>query len=38
MKEGHRLRMFESKVLRKIFVYKKAEVTEDWRKLHNEEL
>jgi hypothetical protein len=33
----HRLRVFENRVLRKIFGPKKDEVTRDWRKLHNEE-
>jgi hypothetical protein len=30
--------VFENRVLRRIFGPKKAEVTGDWRKLHNEEL
>ena len=30
--------MFENKVLRRIFGPKRDEVTEKWRKLHNEEL
>jgi hypothetical protein len=30
--------MFGNRVLRRIFVPKKDEVTEEWRKLHNEEL
>ncbi|KAJ4443146.1 hypothetical protein ANN_04796 [Periplaneta americana] len=38
LREEHRLRVFENKVLRKIFVAKRDEVTEDWRKLHNTEL
>jgi hypothetical protein len=33
-----RLRVFESKVLRKVFGHKKEEVTKEWRRLHNEEL
>jgi hypothetical protein len=36
--EERRLRIFENRVLRKIFVPKKEEVTREWRKLHNEEL
>jgi hypothetical protein len=36
--EEHRLRVFENRVLRRIFGPKRDEVTEDWRKLHNEEL
>ncbi|KAJ4432406.1 hypothetical protein ANN_21025 [Periplaneta americana] len=38
LREEHRLRVFESKVLRKIFGAKRDEVTEEWRKLHNTEL
>jgi hypothetical protein len=34
----HGLRMFESRVLRRIFVLKRDEVTGGWRKLHNEGL
>ena len=30
--------MFENRVLRRVFVSKRDEVTEEWRKLHNEEL
>ena len=30
--------MFENMVLRKVFGPKREEVTEEWRKLHNEEL
>jgi predicted small integral membrane protein len=32
------MRVFENKVLRKIFVPKRDGVTREWRKLHNEEL
>jgi hypothetical protein len=32
------MRMFENGVLRKIFGFKREEITEDWRKLHYEEL
>jgi hypothetical protein len=35
--EEHRLTVFENRVLRRIFGSKRAEVTGDWRKLHNEE-
>jgi hypothetical protein len=38
LREEHRLRVFENKVLRKIFGPKRDEVTRGWRKLHNEEL
>jgi hypothetical protein len=34
----HRLRVFENKVLRRIFACETDEVTGGWRKLHNEEL
>jgi hypothetical protein len=33
-----RLKVFENRVLRRIFGPKKDEVTGEWRKLHNEEL
>jgi hypothetical protein len=36
--EERRLRVFENRVLRGIFGPKRGEVTEEWRKLHNEEL
>jgi hypothetical protein len=36
--EEHRLRVFEDRVLRRIFGPKREEVTGGWRKLHNEEL
>jgi hypothetical protein len=36
-KEEHRLRVFENRVLRRIFGPKRDEVTGEWRKLHNEE-
>jgi hypothetical protein len=36
--EEHRLRVFENRVLRRIFGLKRDEVTGGWRKLHNEEL
>jgi hypothetical protein len=32
------MRVFENRVLRRIFGPKRDEVTEDWRQLHNEEL
>jgi hypothetical protein len=38
LREEHRLRVFENKVLRRIFGSKRDEVTGGWRKLHNEEL
>jgi hypothetical protein len=38
MREEHRLRVFEYRVLRRIFEPKRDEVTGEWRKLHSEEL
>jgi hypothetical protein len=38
LREEHRLRVFENRVLRRIFGPKSYEVTGGWRKLHNEEL
>ncbi|KAJ4431551.1 hypothetical protein ANN_20150 [Periplaneta americana] len=38
LREEQRLRVFENKVLRKIFRAKRDEVTGEWRKLHNAEL
>jgi hypothetical protein len=37
-KEEHKLRIFENRMLRRIFGPKRHEVTGGWRKLHNEEL
>ena len=37
-REAHRLRVFENRVLRRIFGPKRDGVTGEWRKLHNEEL
>jgi hypothetical protein len=37
LREQHRLRVFENRVLRRIFGSKRNEVTGGWRKLHNEE-
>ena len=38
LREERRLRVFENRVLRRIFGPKRDEVTGEWRKLHNEEL
>jgi hypothetical protein len=38
LREEHRLRVFENRVLRRIFGSKRDEVTGEWRKLLNEEL
>jgi len=36
LREERRLRVFENRVLRKVFGPKRDEVTEEWRKLRNE--
>jgi hypothetical protein len=38
LREERTLRVFENRVLRKKFGYKRVELTGEWRKLHNEEL
>ena len=38
LREERRLRVFENRVLRRIFGPKRDEVTGEWRKLHNEGL
>ena len=38
LREECRLRVFENKVLRRVFGPKRDDVTGEWRKLHNEEL
>jgi len=38
LREEHRLRVFENRVMRRIFGPNRDEVTREWRKLHNEEL
>jgi hypothetical protein len=38
LREEHKLRVFENRVLRKIFEPKRDEVIGGWRKLHNEGL
>jgi hypothetical protein len=38
VREERRLRVFENRVLRRVFGPKRDEVTGEWRKLHNEEL
>jgi len=38
LREECRLRVFENRVLRRVFGSKRYEVTGEWRKLHNEEL
>jgi hypothetical protein len=38
LREEHRLRVFENRVLRRLFGPKRDEVTGEWRKLHNKKL
>jgi hypothetical protein len=38
LREERRLKVFENRVLRRIFGLKRDEVKGEWRKLHNEEL
>jgi hypothetical protein len=38
LREERRLKVFENRVLRRIFVSKRDKVTGEWRKLHNVEL
>jgi hypothetical protein len=38
LREEHRLKVFENRVLRRILGPKRDEVTRKWRKLHNAEL
>jgi len=38
LREERRLKVFENRLMRKVFGPKRDEVTGEWRKLHNEEL
>ena len=38
LRQERRLRVFENRVLRRVFGPERDEVTGEWRKLHNEEL
>jgi len=38
LREERRLRVFENRMLRRVFGSKRDEVAGEWRKLHNEEL
>jgi hypothetical protein len=38
LRKEHRLRVFQNRVLRRLFGTKRDEVTGEWRRLHNEKL
>jgi hypothetical protein len=38
LREERKLRVFENRVLRRVFGPKRDEMTREWRELHNEEL
>jgi hypothetical protein len=38
LREEHRLRAFENRMLRRIFGPKRDDITGEWRKLHSEDL
>jgi hypothetical protein len=38
LREEHRLRVFQNRLLGRLFVPKRYDMTGSWRKLHNEEL
>jgi hypothetical protein len=38
MREERRLRVFDNRVLRRVFGPKRDEVTKEWKRLYNEEL
>ena len=38
LREERRMRVFENRVLMRIFETKKDEITEEWRKVHKEEV
>jgi hypothetical protein len=38
LREEHRLRVFENRMLKRILGHKGEKITGGWRKLHNEEL
>jgi hypothetical protein len=38
LREERRLKVFEKRILRKMFGYERERVTGEWRKLHNEKL
>ena len=38
LREEHRLRVFENRIVRRVFGPKRDKMTGEWRKLHNEEL
>jgi hypothetical protein len=38
LRKEHRVRVFQNRILRRIFEPKRGEMTGSWRKLHNKEL
>jgi hypothetical protein len=38
LREEHRLKVFQNRMVRRIFGPRRDEVTGEWRKLHNEEV
>jgi hypothetical protein len=38
LREEHRLRVFENRVLRRMFGHKREEMSGNWRKMRNEEI
>jgi hypothetical protein len=38
LREESRLKVFENRLLRRLFGPKRDEITREWRKLHNKEL
>jgi hypothetical protein len=38
LRDGHKIKVFENRVLRRIFGSKREEVVGGWRRLHNEDL
>jgi len=38
LREEHRLRVFDNRVLRKLLGLKRDEVTREWRRRHNEKI
>jgi hypothetical protein len=38
LREEHKLRVFENRIMRRIYALRRDEATGEWRQLHNEEL